>query len=92
MPIGIGYIDTELLHTLHSTVVDIPIKHGDTTWGTHKWVMHVADALQKVEGFLVKRHISIQWIKDKFEEKGVRVRVWREERSWRRYGSNSCAY
>ena len=28
--VKIGYADAELLHTLHYTVMDVPIKHGDT--------------------------------------------------------------
>lgn len=67
--VAIGYADAELLHTLHSTLAAVPIKHGDTKWGTHEWVMQVADALRKVEGFLVEKHVSTQWIKDKFGEK-----------------------
>ena len=60
--VKIGYVDTVAPHpALH--------KHGDTKWGIHEWVMQAADALQKVEGFQVESHISIQWIKDKFEEK-----------------------
>ncbi|KIM64671.1 hypothetical protein SCLCIDRAFT_1213188 [Scleroderma citrinum Foug A] len=67
--VAIGYADAELLHNLHSTLAAIPIRHGDAKWGTHEWVMQGADALRKVEGFLVERHVSTQWIKDKFGEK-----------------------
>lgn len=64
--VAIGYADAELLHTLHATLAAVPIKHGDSTWGTHEWVMQVVDALRRVDGFLVEKHVSTQWINDKF--------------------------
>ncbi|KAL4071796.1 hypothetical protein V8B97DRAFT_1488544 [Scleroderma yunnanense] len=66
---AVGYADAELLHSLHSTLAAIPIVHGDNAWGTHEWVMHGVDALRKVEGFLVEKHVSAQWIKNELGEK-----------------------
>ncbi|KAG6333716.1 hypothetical protein ID866_5374 [Astraeus odoratus] len=67
--VQIGFADSELLHSLHSTLAAIPIVHGDPAWGTREWVMQGVEALRKVEGLFVEKHVSVQWIKEKLGEK-----------------------
>ncbi|KIM53920.1 hypothetical protein SCLCIDRAFT_137841, partial [Scleroderma citrinum Foug A] len=65
---AIGLADIEKLATLHSTLRDITIVHGDLAWGTHEWVLQGIEALGKLEGFFVESHVSAQWIKEQFGE------------------------
>ena len=64
----IGLADIEKLATLHSTLRDITIVHGDLAWGTREWVLQGIEALGKLEGFFVESHVSAQWIKEQFGE------------------------
>ncbi|KAI6002037.1 hypothetical protein EDD15DRAFT_2158334 [Pisolithus albus] len=61
----IGYVDADILPTLHATLTTIPVVRGDPTWGSRDWVLDGVNELKKVEGFFVEKHVCEQWIDDK---------------------------
>lgn len=65
----IGYVDADILPTLHATLTTIPVVRGDPTWGSRDWVLDGVSELKKVEGFFVEKHVCEQWINDKLGEK-----------------------
>ncbi|KAI6025385.1 hypothetical protein PISMIDRAFT_19412 [Pisolithus microcarpus 441] len=64
----IGYVDADILPTLHATLTMIPVVHGDPTWGSRDWVLAGVNELKKVEGFFVEKQVCEQWISDKLGE------------------------